>query len=287
MDFIKLIVYMNIEDLPNHLDYSSGIRGIWGRNLKTLFCLQRSIECNQCDFINCTYLHLFEKHNNTGADYRPYIIYQEKNSKFIQINFSFFGEIAHYYEKLMLPILQLNKKHYFFKGERKEINISHIKDFKNNLIYKDNEIINNPEIVTFKINNDFEKDLLLKFESPFRMKYNNKLMSYFNKEAFIKNLYRRVSFMLEKYDNSENKLFEFNDNLLNCNCSADLRWYEKNRKSLRQNQKMSIGGLIGDIIFKDINPDLYTLLRYGELFHVGKQSCFGNGKYKILPVNYL
>ncbi len=286
MDYIQLKVFLTIEDLPNHLDYSSGIRGIWGRNLKKIFCLQRNIECNECEFTNCNYLELFEKHTNVGTDYRPYIIYQEKNSKYIQINFTFFGEIIHQYENIILPIIQLNDKDYFFKGQKKKIFIHHIKDSHNKLIYIDNEIQDNPRISSIIISNNYEKDNLIKFESPLRMKYNSNLMRDFNKEAFVKNLYRRVSFMYKHYNNKQERLNDYNNNLLDFSYSANLRWYEKHRNSLRQKQKMSIGGLIGDIIFKDISQELYQLLQIGEVIHIGKQSSFGNGKYKILPINY-
>ena len=286
MDYIQLKVFLTIEDLPNHLDYSSGIRGIWGRNLKKIFCLQRNIECNECEFTNCNYLELFEKHTNVGTDYRPYIIYQEKNSKYIQINFTFFGEIIHQYENIILPIIQLNDKDYFFKGQKKKIFIHHIKDSHNKLIYIDNEIQDNPRISSILISNNYEKDILIKFESPLRMKYNSNLMRDFNKEAFVKNLYRRVSFMYKHYNNKQERLNDYNNNLLDFSYSANLRWYEKHRNSLRQKQKMSIGGLIGDIIFKDISQELYQLLQIGEVIHIGKQSSFGNGKYKILPINY-
>ncbi|MCK9330762.1 MAG: CRISPR system precrRNA processing endoribonuclease RAMP protein Cas6 [Candidatus Cloacimonetes bacterium] len=286
MDYIKLQVYMTIEDLPNHLDYSSGIRGIWGRNLKKLFCLQRNIDCKDCEFTNCSYLELFEKHNNTGTDFRPYIIYQEKHSSCIQMNFTFFGELIHQYEKLLLPIIQLNDKYYFFKGQKKTITIHSIKDSENNIVYKDKEIINNPKISSIDLGKDYEKDIMVKFESPLRMKYNNNLMKEFNKEAFVKNLYRRVSFMLDQYDSSQNKLMNLEESSFDFEYSANLRWYEKKRQSLRQNQKMSIGGLIGDIIFKDINQQLYYLLKLGEVLHIGKQSSFGNGKYILMPLNY-
>ncbi len=57
------------------------------------------------------------------------------------------------------------------------------------------------------------------------------------------------------------------------------RWYDWERYSTRQKERMSLGGFIGDLDFEgDLAPFL-PLLAWGELLHVGKGVSFGLGQY--------
>ncbi|MCL4518864.1 MAG: CRISPR system precrRNA processing endoribonuclease RAMP protein Cas6 [Thaumarchaeota archaeon] len=62
---------------------------------------------------------------------------------------------------------------------------------------------------------------------------------------------------------------------------SDLRWYDWERYSSRQDTRMRLGGFIGEAIFKGEIGDLVPLFKIGEYLHVGKGSSFGLGKYEI------
>ena len=53
------------------------------------------------------------------------------------------------------------------------------------------------------------------------------------------------------------------------------------RISTRQQKDIYMDGLIGDIIFTNVTPLVYTLLMLGMNIHIGKQSAFGLGQYKV------
>lgn len=64
--------------------------------------------------------------------------------------------------------------------------------------------------------------------------------------------------------------------------SSDLRWYDWERYSARQDARMKLGGVVGKVTYRgDLQPFL-PLLRLGEIVHVGKGTSFGLGKYEIL-----
>jgi CRISPR/Cas system endoribonuclease Cas6 (RAMP superfamily) len=44
---------------------------------------------------------------------------------------------------------------------------------------------------------------------------------------------------------------------------------------------MKIGGIVGELVVKNLSPLSYRLLRYGEISGVGKLSTFGLGKIKV------
>ncbi len=62
---------------------------------------------------------------------------------------------------------------------------------------------------------------------------------------------------------------------------ARTRWVQVERFSGRQQERVSLGGFVGEVAYKgDIAP-FRALLLLGSLAHVGKATVFGNGKYEI------
>jgi hypothetical protein len=62
---------------------------------------------------------------------------------------------------------------------------------------------------------------------------------------------------------------------------SDLRWYDWERYSARQDTRMKLGGFVGKVTYRgDLQPFL-PLLRLGEFVHIGKGTSFGLGKYMI------
>ena len=60
-----------------------------------------------------------------------------------------------------------------------------------------------------------------------------------------------------------------------------LKWQDWTRYSSRQDQKMKLGGVIGQWQFNNLSPELAKLLYIGQWLHCGKNATFGLGKYQI------
>jgi CRISPR/Cas system endoribonuclease Cas6 (RAMP superfamily) len=68
----------------------------------------------------------------------------------------------------------------------------------------------------------------------------------------------------------------------NIKCAdSDLRWYDWERYSARQDTRMKMGGFIGKVVFEGDIEEFMSLITLGEHVHVGKGTSFGLGKYKI------
>ncbi|MBN1222396.1 MAG: CRISPR system precrRNA processing endoribonuclease RAMP protein Cas6 [Candidatus Aminicenantes bacterium] len=65
--------------------------------------------------------------------------------------------------------------------------------------------------------------------------------------------------------------------------SNELAWYDWERYSSRQDCRMSPGGFIGRIVFSGLSPEIASLLRAGEVVHLGKNTSMGMGKYIFSP----
>jgi hypothetical protein len=62
-----------------------------------------------------------------------------------------------------------------------------------------------------------------------------------------------------------------------------VRWQDWSRTSTRgaRPQKMTLGGLLGHAVLRDVPPDLRTVLLAGSLVHAGKACVFGHGGYTV------
>ncbi|NLJ29277.1 MAG: CRISPR system precrRNA processing endoribonuclease RAMP protein Cas6 [Deltaproteobacteria bacterium] len=62
---------------------------------------------------------------------------------------------------------------------------------------------------------------------------------------------------------------------------AETRWYDWERYSSRQKERMSLGGFVGTLEYEgDFTPFL-PMLAWGEILHVGKGVSFGLGRYRL------
>jgi len=60
---------------------------------------------------------------------------------------------------------------------------------------------------------------------------------------------------------------------------STLRWRDWQRYSTRQETRMKLGGLVGQITYGGELAPFMPFLRAGELTHAGKGTSFGLGKY--------
>lgn len=282
MDYFVLKCYVSIQGchcVDN--DLSSSFRGLWGRNLKKTFCFHKNTDCKDCASESCLYFHIFEKKYGENDEYRPYIIYHNKeNVDEIEIQFIFFGFLCNHSEKILIPIIQLHQQSLYFKDQKFLLDIKRVEDQYGQIIFNHRHISYDKIHINYIIpEEESGKQIRITFITPLRMKFQNQLMRHFNFEAFVKSLIRRISFINTYFNEAEDDIPIYDPKMLECEIKCQLKWVEKYRRSLRQNQSMSIGGLMGYIELKNPHPKLLYLLRIGEIVQVGKQTSFGNGKY--------
>ena len=64
---------------------------------------------------------------------------------------------------------------------------------------------------------------------------------------------------------------------------TDLRWFDWGRYSQRQQQEMKLGGLLGSLQLHGNLTPFAELLHLGQWLHVGKNTSFGLGGYRLAP----
>lgn len=126
--------------------------------------------------------------------------------------------------------------------------------------------------------------ITVNFLTPTLIKDNDRLSLQPPFKLLVRNLLRRIS-ALERFHCGNEPTWDYQVLLKKAEevetSGSDLGWKDWVRYSTRIKDKMEIRGIIGRICYRgDLGP-FWSLLRLGELLHVGKWTSFGLGKYGI------
>lgn len=133
------------------------------------------------------------------------------------------------------------------------------------------------------------KLISLSFLTPTRILYDSHLTLDLEFHILIRNLLRRLSLLSYFHCNGDPTDWDFKGIIEKAKevkvKEKNLRWYDWERYSGRQETRIKMGGFVGDITFEgDIKPFM-PLIEAGEVLHVGKGTGFGLGKYVIVKDN--
>jgi len=147
-------------------------------------------------------------------------------------------------------------------------------------LLKDNLPIIRASELTFQT----EQTLSLEFLTPTRIKYRGKYISDMEFHVMLRNLLRRISMLMLFH--CETKLEIDDDKLIKEAKMVDvldwnLQWNDWVRYSTRQNTRMKLGGFIGNVTYTGDFEKFMPFVTLGEQIHLGKNTTFGLGKYKI------
>jgi len=128
--------------------------------------------------------------------------------------------------------------------------------------------------------------LKLRFLTPTRIRVEGTPQSNPRFDLLARNLLRRVLLLASLHGESP---IEFDSRELIERASQitthsnELRWWDLDRYSNRQQTKIKIGGFIGEIAFAGEGLEQFLpLVAAGELLHVGAGTSFGLGRYQII-----
>jgi CRISPR-associated endoribonuclease Cas6 len=136
----------------------------------------------------------------------------------------------------------------------------------------------------------FDKQLTLNFLTPTRILYESHLTLDLEFHILIRNLLRRLSLLSYFHCGVDPSEWDFKGIIGEAKeikvQKKNLRWYDWERYSGRQETRIKMGGFVGDITFEgDIGPFM-PLIKAGEILHVGKGTGFGLGKYEAKGDNH-
>ena len=127
--------------------------------------------------------------------------------------------------------------------------------------------------------------LALNFLTPTRIYHDAHLAHGLDFQLLIRQLLRRISMLAYFHCDVDTEDWDFRGCIERAGTVAtrasELRWYAWQRYSARQDKRVDMDGFWGRIAYEgDVAPFL-SLLRAGEVLHVGKATTFGLGRYEI------
>ena len=280
----------------------STFRGAFGNSFRNICCVHKQKNCNECLLNNkCAYSIIFESSPVIGSEKlknldeipRPFVIEPPLTEKRyfntedeLTFELVLIGRANEYLHLMIYTFIELGKVGIGKHRGRFKINkiITEtddiIYDGETETMYNINSIIkiNIPEIKDGNI-------LKISFLTPTRIKYEG---YYQNKPEFhiiIRTLLRRISSLMYFYCNKElnvnfKELISKSENVKIID--NNLRWIDWERYSSRQNIKMKLGGIVGEIVYEGDFKQFLPFLVLGEYIHIGKNCTFGLGKYKLV-----
>lgn len=300
MRFCKYeIIITFIDDFLFPEFFGSILRSGFGCVFKETCCVNKNSYCSKCNIIEkCSYSYVFE----TNVRYKdkffnaphPFVfeIYEsnkgciEKNSDY-SLNLILLGEgIKHFpffiksFEFLGESGLGRNRSKFYLKKILKNDKII----YENGNLKRGWEIPDDLEEKKFDLNNS----ITLNFISPTKLVYRNEVVEVPYFETIVSSLIRRI-LLLDKYHfigyNIKNK-----EEIIELAKQIKIKSYNlfevsKKRYSSRRKTTMTFKGFKGLVTYSGEFSPFFTILRIGEVIHIGKGTAFGFGKYKLLGDN--
>lgn len=134
--------------------------------------------------------------------------------------------------------------------------------------------------------NDHSISITLNFLTPTRIYYNGRLTCDLEFHILIRQLLRRISMLSYFHCGIDPSQWDFKNLISRAKDITikhqNLRWYDWQRYSARQEQRINMGGFVGDISYEGNMSPFLPLLKAGEILHVGKGTTFGLGRYETV-----
>lgn len=275
---------------------TSSLRGILGQSLAMTNCINNihNRDCDKCFFNEkCLGNNILK----AKLKYKPYFSSEDTIAPFI-IECEDYREEILVGETLNFTLIILGDTSIYipyiikayeiagiFLGLQENLfNIVNVRNEFGQIIYN-GEILDKERIIISTIEDYIQvrKRMLrnihgIELITPLRFKQNGKFSKTIDEKSLMDLIIRRI-IMVNALENNEVKIenLESNYRILN----KHLHWEENERYSNRQNSKMSMGGIKGDISIKMLKDSILDFLIAGELLHLGKSTVFGLGKYLI------
>ncbi len=291
----------------------SAFRGVFGQELRKLCCVSGLDECSNCRFtLQCAYQQIFEpvmtpdeiekSSKRFQTKPRPYIIEVKHHrdtlypGEEIILRFRFFSNVKPYLPFIISACQKVGQTGIGTDGGKFVIseiwNVNPLVGKAERIYSEYLNVVNNlNECMQFnQIENlvsEMASDRIrLKILTPMSLKSNGKYVSKVKFDLLMKNLFRRLSSLIFFYGEGALDL-DFQE-LLSIASKVELvkdrthleRW---DRYSNRQQQKVKMAGIIGEVEYHGELEPFLPYLVLGQYCYIGKNTVFGQGNYKIIP----
>lgn len=288
------------------------LRGQFGSALRRVSCITRAKTCEGCPLLQtCPYSRIFESpalESHTLQKFshipNPYVIEPPpigtrlfRADEILNFNLVLIGTALE-----QLPLISFALEDAFRKGigpakSRGALIKIEVEDRKNpskqtwNTIWDPStpRIADHDDQTTFDLGlyeTNGHDSITLHFKTPLRLQVQGKPVSpnELTPRKLFADMIRRIT-LLGDFHTRENKLTinvqEILEAAEHITSQHSLRWYDWKRYSSRQQQEMTLGGILGTWTMQGDIKNLIPFLKLGELTHIGKNATLGLGKFDL------
>ena len=305
---LKLLAEQELH-LPTYK--GSALRGGFGNVFRNICCTTKKQDCAFCILKeNCAYSYVFETPQSglvnvdqTADNYpHPFVIEPPMDNchtysigEALTFNLILFGKSISFLPYFIYSFDSLGRIG-LGKG-RGKYKLQQVFAFDNLFsddklqIYNSQSQILSGNFKTWKFEDIFNYDqenfesLQINFLTPTRIVVKKKPIQKITFELFIRTLLRRISWLGKIHCEGEWQL-PYHEIISSARENVSVIedntfWTDWERYSTRQNRRMKLGGITGEITFKGNIKPFLALILLGEYAHLGKNTTFGLGKYVV------
>jgi CRISPR-associated endoribonuclease Cas6 len=279
------------------------LRGAIGYNLRRTVCNNRSVLCKDCLlYQNCCYAAFFDGVMPENREFmrlypsvpQPFmlILNQSDPTEIDEgMKFSFgirlFGSSTELFPYVAYSLIEAGKNG--LGRDRITFLIDNISQHGHETIYKhsENKVIKPQTSPLIYEESEPAKHLTLKLLTPVRIRIEGKTASELTFTDVVKTALRRLSILNYFYGSHQAIDLEDINSIIEESESVEttvdnLQEYAFKRYSGRQQTKVKLDGLTGDITFKDVPGKLVSILKLASRAGLGKSTSFGFGRIDII-----
>ena len=282
----------------------STFRGAFGHAFKKLVCIKRDLDCSTCLICDrCVYYYVFETPFSGEGDPRgyafaphPFVIEPPEETR------GMYEPDATFQVGLVLVGRALDSLPYFIyafeemgrrgvgtgRGKAALKRVIALSSGAEQCIYQADTgrlMPDYPVCVGPSNGEEIGTRLRLRLRTPIRLKAEGRYIHRINFALLVRALLRRTSDLARFHCGAELAL-DYRQWIEQAEkirvAEVQVRWHDWERYSHRQERKITLGGLVGEVEFAGEWEPFLPLLRLGADLHVGKGTVFGLGRYEIL-----
>ncbi|MDD4456983.1 MAG: CRISPR system precrRNA processing endoribonuclease RAMP protein Cas6 [Syntrophotalea acetylenica] len=293
-------IFQETAELPPYK--GSTFRGSFGQALRKTMCVTRQKECVGCLLARqCLYATTFEnpRQPSLGTDRPrsspplPYVIEPDstprtqfrQHEKF-EFDLLLFGKSNDYLPYFVFAVEQMGNQGI---GRRKQeargrFRLQEVKA-REGVVYRqeNGQLLPGPHdtpLVLTLPEHASSGALTLRLITPLRLKHANHYQAELPFHLLVRAMLRRISTLFETFGEGE-PVLDYRGIIRQAETvavtSEDLHWHDWTRYSNRQEQKMLLGGMLGQITYHGKIGTYLPLLEIARQVHIGKQTSFGLG----------
>lgn len=284
----------------------STFRGAFGHTFKRLVCVKRDLDCSTCLICDqCVYYYVFETPFSGEGDGRgyafaphPFVIEPPEETREIyepgaelQVGLVLVGRALDYLPYFIYAFEEMGQRGLGAgrgKAALQRVIALGSESSDDRCIYQSG---------TGQLESDYPVGvgvpdaaavgtrLRLRLHTPLRLKNEGRYTRQLDFSLLVRALLRRASDLARFHcgDKLDLDYWQWIGQAAGVSTvETTLRWHDWERYSQRQDRRMKLGGLVGEVEFAGEWQPFMPLLRLGADLHVGKGTGFGLGRYEIL-----